>query len=283
MQAVIMAGGKGTRLVSVTKDEIPKPMVPIAGKPLLLWQVEELKRNGMEDIVLVIGYLGHKIMEFFGDGSAFGVRISYIKEDQPLGTAGSFYELGQLLREEYFFLVFGDVYFHIDIRRMEKFCQARQAKAVLFVHPNGHPYDSDLVVLDGQDRVVRFVSKHGVRKGWYDNCVNAGCYILHRGICSMVPADTKADLEKDILAPIVAQTGAVYGYRSPEYIKDIGTAERIRQAEADITAGYTRQRCMGRKQKCIFIGRDGALYGNKAPLCKDHGFGRDDGGLYEGD
>ena len=88
MQAVIMAGGKGTRLRSVTNDEVPKPMALIDGKPILQWQIECLRRNGIINIIIVIGYLGEKIEEFFGNGSSFGVYISYYKEVQPLGTAG---------------------------------------------------------------------------------------------------------------------------------------------------------------------------------------------------
>ena len=93
MQAVIMAGGKGTRLAALTKDEIPKPMVPVAEKPLLLWQVERLKENGITDIIMVTGHLGNKIREYFEDGSRFGVTIRYFEEKEPLGTAGSFYYL----------------------------------------------------------------------------------------------------------------------------------------------------------------------------------------------
>ena len=111
MQAVIMAGGKGTRLAAITKDEIPKPMVLINGKPLLLWQVEELKSHGIHDVIMVIGHLGSKIQEYFGDGSQFGVSITYIIEDTPLGTAGAFFYLKNYLAENPFLLVFGDVIF----------------------------------------------------------------------------------------------------------------------------------------------------------------------------
>ena len=104
MQAVIMAGGKGTRLASVTKDEIPKPMVPIAGKPLLLWQIEECRRNGIRDVIFITGHLGEQIEAFFRDGSSYGMHISYIREQTPLGTAGSFYALKRLLTEPYFLL-----------------------------------------------------------------------------------------------------------------------------------------------------------------------------------
>ena len=91
MRAVIMAGGKGTRLAAITKNEIPKPMAPILGRPLLERQIEVLRNNGICDIIMVIGYLGDKIREYFSDGSAWGVRIRYLQEEEPLGTAGSFY------------------------------------------------------------------------------------------------------------------------------------------------------------------------------------------------
>lgn len=109
MQAVIMAGGKGTRLAALTKDEIPKPMVEVAGKPLLLWQVERLKAHGITDILMVIGHLGEKIQEYFGDGERFGVWIRYFVEETPLGTAGSFYYLKDMV-EETFFMMSGDLF-----------------------------------------------------------------------------------------------------------------------------------------------------------------------------
>ena len=120
MQAVIMAGGKGTRLAALTKDEIPKPMVEVAGKPLLLWQVERLKAHGITDILMVIGHLGEKIQEYFGDGERFGVRIRYFVEETPLGTAGSFYYLKDMV-EETFFMMSGDLFFDIDFGRMLAF------------------------------------------------------------------------------------------------------------------------------------------------------------------
>ena len=256
MQAVIMAGGKGTRLAAITKDEIPKPMVPINGKPLLLWQVEELKSHGIHDVIMVIGHLGSKIQEYFGDGSQFGVSITYIIEDTPLGTAGAFFYLKKYLTENPFLLVFGDVYFSIDIGRMEAFHREHASIATLFVHPNSHPADSDLVVLAQDSQILRFDSKHNVRDYWYDNCVNAGFYILDRSICDFISKPEKKDLEKDILSTLVNEGAAVYGYRSSEYIKDIGTVERIAQAEKEIATGFISEKCLTNKQKCVFIAGD---------------------------
>lgn len=252
MQAVIMAGGKGTRLAAITKDEIPKPMVPIHGKPLLLWQVEELRRHGIYDIIMIIGHLGNKIQEYFGDGSPFGVSITYIVEGTPLGTAGALFYLKEYLTADYFLLVFGDVYFSIDIGRMEAFHREHSSIATLFVHPNSHPADSDLVVLARDGRVIRFDSKNNVRDYWYDNCVNAGFYILNRSICDFVSRPEKRDLEKDVLSVLVNDGADVYGYRSSEYIKDIGTVERITQAEKEIATGFISGKCLTNKQRCIF-------------------------------
>ena len=188
-----MAGGKGTRLRAITNDEIPKPMAPVAGKPILEWQVDCLRRQGITDVIMVIGHLGHKIREHFGNGADFGVSIQYIEETAPLGTAGALSMLPPLLTGDNFFLVFGDVLFDIDLARMEQFHRKKSAIATLFVHPNVHPFDSDLAVCDESGRVEKFDSKHNVRDYWYHNCVNAGFYILDRSVCERVPENTKVD------------------------------------------------------------------------------------------
>ena len=133
MQAVIMAGGKGTRLRAITNDEIPKPMATVAGKPILQWQIECLREQGVTDVVLIVGHLGEKIQDFFGDGKAFGVDIRYIQETTPLGTAGALSLLPPLLKEDAFFLVFGDVLFDIDLGRMLTFHREKQARATLSI------------------------------------------------------------------------------------------------------------------------------------------------------
>lgn len=272
MQAVIMAGGKGTRLAAITKDEIPKPMVSIFEKPLLLWQIEQLKNNGINNIIMIIGHLGHKIKEYFQDGSKFGVHIRYIEEKEPLGTAGAFYYLKNLLNGEYFLLVFGDVFFNIDLNRMENYHKEKNAVATLFVHPNSHPFDSDLVTMDGKDKIKYFDSKNNVRDYWYDNCVNAGFYLLGKEVCDMVLEPKKTDLEKDILMKWVEEDKLVYAYRSPEYIKDVGTVERIHQTMEDIENGFIEDKCLKNKQKCIFLDRDGTINVHNGWVYKEEDF-----------
>jgi len=272
-----MAGGKGTRLRSITNDEIPKPMAPVAGKPIIQWQVEQLRDQGITEIIMIIGHLGHKIQGFFRNGQEFGVSIQYIEETTPLGTAGALYMLPPLLTGEDFFLVFGDVLFEIDLSRMVRFHQERKAMATLFVHPNVHPFDSDLVVCDERGKVLKFDSKHNIRDYWYHNCVNAGFYLMNREICTLVPENTKVDLEKQLLTELIENEQPVYGYRSPEYIKDVGTVERIIRADEELKSGFVASRCLNKKQKAIFLDRDGTINKKNGLVCQEEQFELEDG------
>jgi D-glycero-D-manno-heptose 1,7-bisphosphate phosphatase len=254
MKAVIMAGGKGTRLRPLTKDEIPKPLAPICGKPILQWQIQCLKRGGVRDICFAVGHLGEKIREYFGESYV------YHHETEPLGSAGALLLIRDFYGDEDFLLVFGDTVFDIDIQRMARFHKAKRSKATLFVHPNAHPFDSDLVVLDTDNRVMAFDSKNNPRNGWYHNRVNAGLYILSPTVIPEVVPDTggKLDLEKGLLTELIRQ-GCVYGYRSAEYVKDAGTVERVTQVERDIRNGIVTAKNLSNKQKAIFLDRDGTL------------------------
>lgn len=259
MQAVIMAGGKGTRLVSITKNELPKPMVPIKGRPLLEWQLDQLKRYGIHRVTMIVGFLGEKIMEYFGDGSKFGCEIDYIVEEEPLGTAGAFYYLKGKLTGDTFLLVFGDVFFDIDIQRMVDFHYNKNAMVTLFAHPNSHPFDSDLIVAGEGGKVIGFDSKHNVRDYYYDNQVNAGFYVVNSSLCDKISAPVKTDFEKDVLAVMVKEGEDVYAYISPEFIKDVGTVERIHKTIEDLDSGLIQQKNLENLQKAIFLDRDGTL------------------------
>lgn len=258
MKAVIMAGGKGTRLMSITRDEIPKPMVKLCGKPVLEHQIAVLKKNGLHEITIIAGYLHEKIQEYFGNGSAYGVNINYIIEDQPLGTAGSLFYLKNSLKED-FLLLFGDIVFDISIQRMAEQHRLTRAKATLFVHPNTHPYDSDLVVLDEAYRVIGFDSKHNLRDYYYSNLVNGGIYIINPALLDGLGFTVRRDLEKDILFPQGNAIKGLYGYISPEYVKDVGTPERLKVAELDLANGIVSARNLDNSQKCIFLDRDGTV------------------------
>ena len=270
-----MAGGKGTRIASV-KSDVPKPMIPICGKPILEWQVENLKACGLTDITLVIGYLGHVIKGYFGDGEKFGVKISYFEEAEPLGTAGALFKMQKLTED--FLLLCGDVILDVDFNRFIKFHKKNHAWASLMAHPNGHPYDSSLLVteiLPPQDpggnpvdthRVVKWMNKEDERL-YYKNRVNAGIEIISPELLKetmkhFVPrhpeTPDKIDLDRDVLKPNI-RSGRIFAYDTPEYIKDMGTPDRFYEVEKDIQEGKVKARNLKNKQKAIFLDRDGTI------------------------
>lgn len=266
--AVIMAGGKGSRLLSITNDEIPKPMVPVDGKPLLEYQVEKLKTYGIKKIVMIVGHLGEKIVDHFKDGKNFGVEIDYIFEKEPLGTAGAFYYLKDKIDAKDFMLVFGDVFFDMDFDRMEDFHFKNSALTTLLAHPNGHPYDSDLIQTDDNGRVIGFDSKHNVRDYWYDNMVNAGMYIINKRLLDLVKEPVKTDFEKDILANQVELGANIYAYHTPEYVKDVGTVDRINATVEELKSGLIQSKNLKNKQRAIFLDRDGTINVSKGFISK---------------
>lgn len=266
--AVIMAGGKGSRLLSITNDEIPKPMVPVDGKPLLEYQVEKLKTYGIKKIVMIVGHLGEKIVDHFKDGKDFGVEIDYIFEKEPLGTAGAFYYLKDKIDAKDFMLVFGDIFFDMDFDRMEDFHFKNSSLTTLLAHPNGHPYDSDLIQTDDTGRVIGFDSKHNVRDYWYDNMVNAGMYIINKRLLDLVKEPVKTDFEKDILANQVKLGANIYAYHTPEYVKDVGTVDRINATVEELKSGLIQSKNLKNKQRAIFLDRDGTMNVSKGFISK---------------
>lgn len=255
---VIQAGGKGTRMSELTHDEIPKPLLMLNDKPMIQWQIENLREYGIKDICIIIGHLGEKIEKYFGDGSGFGVTINYIREKSPLGSAGALYYLKDIIGDKNVVFVFGDVMLKLDWNRMINFHENKQADATLLVHPNAHPYDSDLLMMDEDCRIIGIDFKNNIRDYWYKNLVNAGIYILNNEILDSFEEPQKKDLEKDILASMMRE-GSVYGYRTPEYVKDAGTPERFFKCCREQLEGVWDSKCLINKQKAVFIDRDGTI------------------------
>jgi protoporphyrinogen oxidase/dTDP-glucose pyrophosphorylase len=228
MRAAILAGGKGTRMGEIYPD-LPKPMFPIAGKPLLQHHIEALALQGIHKITLTVGYKADAIRNHFGDGSAFGVHIYYIAENEPLGTGGA---LSLLPREDTLILL-GDVYFDIDLDKFINFHKEKQAAITLFAHPNSHPHDSDIILTDAENRVTAWKSKNDKQRGNnLPNLANAGLYIFS-GDALPAGEAVKCDLDYDLILPAIPK-GNVFAYNSTEYVKDMGTPERFAAVKKEV-------------------------------------------------
>lgn len=279
MKTVIMAGGKGTRISSVASD-VPKPMIRIDGRPVLEREIECLRKQGFTDLILTVGHLRQVIMDHFGDGSAFGVKIQYFEEEKPLGNAGALFRLRSELTED-FLLLNADAVFDVDFERFTAFHKEKGGLATLFVHPNSHPRDSGLLVTDAEGHVEQWLTKEDPRPEYYRNLVNAGLHVLSPRVLDLAFAraqegaetgqtgdpERKWDLDRDLLKPLQG-TGEMYAYVSPEYVKDMGTPERYEAVCRDYANGTVRAKNLKRKQKAVFLDRDGTI-NSYVPFCHD--------------
>ena len=264
MKAVIMAGGKGTRISSVASD-IPKPMIQIQGKPVLEYELECLRDQGFTDIILTVSHLGHVIIDYFGDGSKaspatgkpFGVHIEYFNEELPLGNAGALFQIKDKLTED-FLLLNADSIFDVDFSRFVTYHKEKGGLVTLFTHPNSHPYDSGLIVTDENNAVQKWLAKEDERPWYYRNRVNAGLHILSPKVLEQTIDTPMIDLDRQLLKPL-AGTGKMFAYNSPEYVKDMGTPDRYEAVCADFAAGRVKAKNLMNKQKAIFLDRDGTI------------------------
>ena len=268
MKTVIMAGGKGTRISSVASD-IPKPMINIEGKPVLEREIECLRDQGFDDLIITVSHLGSIIMDYFGDGSKWGVTIRYFNEETPLGNAGALYKLREELKED-FLLLNADAVFDVDFNRFVNYHKKKGGLVTLFTHPNSHPYDSGVIIADDRGMVEAWLTKEDVRPQWYKNRVNAGLHVINPAVLDMVNVDpdlvgfvvdgktVKVDLDRQILKPLCG-TKKMFCYDSPEYVKDMGTPDRYLAVCRDYASGVVEGKNLERKQKAVFLDRDGTI------------------------
>lgn len=269
MKTVIMAGGRGKR-ISKLFPNIPKPLIPIDGIPVLEREIHSLASQGFTDIILTVSYLADMIMEHFKDGNSYGVKIQYYVEETPLGNAGALFKIRDQLTEP-FLLLNADVMFDIDFNRMVVFHNEHGGIVTLLTHPNSHPYDSGLIIAKEDKSVEAWLAKEDVRPTYYKNRVNAGLHIIDPCIFDQIKIDwntignvdkngkvIKVDLDRQLLKPL-ANTGKMFCYDSPEYVKDMGTPDRFFSVENDYKAGIVKAKNLLNKQKAIFLDRDGVI------------------------
>ena len=263
MKTVIMAGGRGSRISELFPD-IPKPLIPIQNVPVLERELISLKSQGFEDIIITVSYMGEKIEEYFGDGTKWGVRITYFEEKVPLGNAGALFKMRDILGNEPFLLLNADAVFDVDFNRMATFHQSHGGLVTLFTHPNSHPYDSGLIIENENHEVEQWLAKEDERPKYYKNRVNAGLHIIDPKVLDRSEVNTetigtvKVDLDRQILKPLCG-TRKMFCYDSPEYVKDMGTPERFKSVESDFISGIVQGKNLKNMQKAVFLDRDGTI------------------------
>ncbi len=234
LSVIILVGGKGDRLRPLT-DTIPKPLIPINGKPILQYQIELLRDYGVRKIVICGHYLFEKIKDFFGDGSKFGVEIKYIEESSPLGTGGAIKNAETLISGP-FFVFMGDILTNLNLTSVIDFHIKSGGLGTLVLRETDHPEDSDLVKIDKNNKVLRLFKK--TEKNKEGNLANTGFFVFNKDFLDLI-SNGVSNLEGDIIYNCV-NSSDFYGYVSHDYIKDIGTFKRYEEVQRDIDNGLYR-------------------------------------------
>jgi mannose-1-phosphate guanylyltransferase len=235
VKAVILVGGEGTRLRPLT-CHCPKPMQPMVNRPFIEHVFTHLARHGVRDIILSMCYLPAVIAEHFGDGRRFGVNLTYVCEDTPLGTAGAVKNVEQHL-DDTFLVLNGDILTDLDLTAMLAFHRQRRAALTIALTPVEDVRAYGLVELGERRRIRRFIEKPQSLEGITTNLVNAGTYILEPYTLRYAPANEFYMFERGLFPTLLEQGEPLFGYASDAYWLDIGTPQKYQQGNFDILAG----------------------------------------------
>lgn len=229
MRAVLMAGGSGTRLRPLTCD-LPKPMVPILNRPIAEHIVNLLRKHQIREIIVTLHYLPDSIRDYFQDGGAFGVQMTYaIEEDQPLGTAGCVKNIAQLL-DETFIVISGDTITDFDLSAAIEFHRRNKAKATLVLTRVPNPIEFGVVITDENNRVTRFLEKPSTSEIFSDT-VNTGTYILEPEVLDYLPANHECDFSNDLFPLLLDKNELIYGFIAEGYWCDVGHLDSYREVQ----------------------------------------------------
>lgn len=292
MKAVVLAGGEGTRLRPLTCNT-PKIMVPVLNRPFFEHLLAYLRKHKIIDIVLAVGKSPGRIQDYFGDGSIFGVRLSYSIEDSPLGTAGAVKNAEKFL-DDSFVVLNGDIFTDIDLSIMMRLHRENKAIASLALTSVEDPTIYGVVETDGEGRVKRFMEKPG-RDRVTTNMVNAGIYILEPEILSRIAPNTFSMFERDVFPPLLERGQTVYGYPFRDYWIDMGTPEKYLKLHHDLLQsrvgkdasfeGRVHVHPSARIEGPAVIGADCLIHGNsivRGPAVLGAGCHVEEGAIIEG-
>ncbi|PTB30333.1 hypothetical protein C9I56_02935 [Paraburkholderia caribensis] len=259
MQVVILAGGRGTRLKLITGD-LPKPLVDVCGEPLLGRQLELIgATETCRDVLILTGYGAEEISAYCGDGERWGLRVRCVAEQNARGTAGAVLDAREFL-DSTFIVMYGDTVLDVELDRFVAAHTAANAAATLFLHPNDHPYDSDLVDVDRAGYVRAFMPYPHPEGADLPNLVNAGLYVMERdALAGLDGLPDKPDFGKHVFTRMLERGQLIFAYNSPEYIKDAGTPDRIGKVRKDYESGRVARLSLRQPVPAVFLDRDGVL------------------------
>ncbi|MBK8981743.1 MAG: NTP transferase domain-containing protein [Ignavibacteria bacterium] len=249
MQAVIMAGGFGTRLRPLTNN-IPKPMVPIANKPILEHIINLLKTHNIKNYVVLLFFMPEVIKEELGDGSKYGVKIQYVVPDQDYGTAGAV-KLAEEYIKDKFVVISGDVLTDFNLTEISNFHKKKKTIATLALYRSNNPLQFGIVLTDKNDRIVRFLEKPSSSEVFSDT-INTGIYFFNKEIFKHIPEGENYDFSKDLFPSLLNNKIPLYGHKTDGYWRDVGNLDEYIDANMDVLKGKLSYiRATGKDGNCI--------------------------------
>ena len=253
MKAVILVGGLGTRLRPLSIN-MPKAMMPVINTPFLEYVIRRLSRHNIKQVILAISHLPQPIKDYLGTGSRFGIRLNYILEETPLGTAGPVKNAEKLL-DEAFLVLNGDIFTDLDLTAMMDLHNQRESKITIALTPVDNPTSYGLIETDTQGRVSRFLEK----PSWEQvttNMINAGTYILEPDVLASIPPQTNFSFERQVFPPLLERGEPIYAFPSSCYWMDIGTPEKYHRLNRDLLSGRSNQYSFNSSNR-VLIGEQG--------------------------
>lgn len=238
MRAVVMAGGEGTRLRPLTANR-PKPLLPVANRPIMEHVLRLLRRHGFDDTIVTLQYLASHVRSYFGDGEELGMTLSYATEDRPLGTAGSVKNAAEVLRDEPFLVISGDALTDIDLTALVDFHRRNDAMVTVALKRVSDPLDFGIVITGENGRIERFLEKPTWGQVFSDT-VNTGIYVMSPDVLDHVPDNRPSDWSHDVFPELLADGARLFGYVFDGYWEDVGTHESYARAQSDVLTGTVR-------------------------------------------
>ncbi|MGO9021957.1 MAG: HAD-IIIA family hydrolase [Syntrophobacteraceae bacterium] len=259
-RGAIIAGGKGTRIRSISGDLIPKALVPVAGQPIVFWLLKLFARYGIREISVIAGHLADLLVAgMSGEAKELGLSLEYFIEKEPLGTAGGLMNAKDFFCSGDFLVSYCDIMVDMNFTRLLDFHQSRKSKATIVSHPNDHPHESDLLSTDKQGRITAILSRNNRPAGFYPNLVPAAVYCLNHEIFDFIIPNEKQDFIADVFPRMLKEGKPVYAYNTPEYLRDMGTPGRYAMVENDIRQGKVAAMNSSFRRPAVFFDRDGVL------------------------